>query len=224
MDFSLGKRKLSTMQTESEGDSTISPQQPSTGSSHAHFSSENPCKFNATSSSSNYNSLTSSVQRAKLTPNSNSLSSFSNSSDGKRGAGGVVNSNSVGSFKQPYKTGPFSVETPYFSKETPLVLATARNTGSSITASCNTDSIRQLQNPYSERVTGSATSEYFQRKTPTSRTLPGPRSQSVTSTSANPSVTDTGEDNLSNTDVQHVRQMENSLSTTNDSQVFNFNP
>ncbi|XP_060592977.1 uncharacterized protein LOC132747575 [Ruditapes philippinarum] len=222
MDSTLGKRKHSTMHSDQgfvSSDSTGSLQLPLSSRGQGHYSSENPCNINATSSS-----FSGSTQRPKLTSNSNSLSSFNNSSDGKYIATGVVTGGTgFSSFKQPSCKGPFSVETPYLNKETPLILATARQTGSSITASCNTDSIRQLQNPYTDRVTSSRTSEYFQR-TPSSRTLPGPQSRSVTSTLATSSGLDTGEeedDDLSNTDVRHVRQIENSSLSSNESQVCN---
>lgn len=79
-------------------------------------------------------------------------------------------------FTRPSSKGPFSVETPFFSNKetTPLVLATARQNGSTIMTSCNRDSIRHLQNPYSDGIMGSTSSEsiHFNNET---RALPKTR-------------------------------------------------
>ncbi|XP_052776091.1 mutS protein homolog 5-like [Mya arenaria] len=79
--------------------------------------------------------------------------------------------------------GPTSRETPCISQETPMVLATARQMGSSIMTSCNTESIRQLQNPYSECTSmGTTSSEYFQKgRMPVSASTPGSKSRTTSS-------------------------------------------
>lgn len=118
--------------------------------------------------------------------------------------------------------GPASRETPCFNQETPMILATARHTGSSISISCNTESIRQLQNPYSDCLS-TTSSEYFQKKRHVASSNTGSASKTPSSKSSTSTVTfntrsrsdDT--DDLTQADIQtsHSRLADTSSNTTN---------
>ncbi|XP_053395612.1 LOW QUALITY PROTEIN: mutS protein homolog 5-like [Mercenaria mercenaria] len=232
MDSIHGKRKSFALQNLSGPvtgmkDSTESIQLPSIDRNKSNLSSESPYKFtgNVTFGSSNYNSFSRPLQRPVSTPKSDTITRFNKNSEEKSCTEGIANDTGPSYFKPPPRRGPFSVETPYFNKATPLILATARHTGSSITASCNTDSIRQLQNPYTDQITASGvSSEYFQKRTPAGcRSLPSNDSRSIPTVtgSATSSGLDTGEEeDISDADVRQIRQNGNSLSSSNKLQIY----
>lgn len=113
-------------------------------------------------------------------------------------------------FKSVQGRAPFSRETPYFSKDTPIIVATAKYVGSEIQTSCNSEFISRLQNTYSECVS-STSSEYFRKLTPMNQL--SSRSRSVNTTQ-----TDSG--NMNDSDVHPVRNTSISDgSSANDSQV-----
>ncbi|KAL4235524.1 MutS protein 5 [Mactra antiquata] len=115
-------------------------------------------------------------------------------------------------FMRPSSKGPFSVETPFLPNKdsTPLVLATARQSGSTIMTSCNCDSIRHLQNPYSDGIIGITSSESIQMKTK-SKTTPKCRETLSSDGRVNSDI-----QRISESDIRPLRSVtrENSLSSS----------
>ncbi|XP_052239261.1 mutS protein homolog 5-like isoform X3 [Dreissena polymorpha] len=127
--------------------------------------------------------------------------------------------------KQKGKSGSSSKDTPSFlNQETPLILATAKQVGSAIMTSCNTESIRHLLNPYSECFS-TTSSEYFQKNKPFASSTPVSRSRtmlssrSTTATSSASSGTEETED-MEDSDVAPVRRAAEVSNESEDSQVY----
>lgn len=110
---------------------------------------------------------------------------------------------------------PFTRQMPSFNNETPIVLATAKYIGSKIQTSCNTESIKQLQNPY--KACSSVSSEYFSNR----KTSQTPLSVSREAASVRSSSSEIKEsEDISESNIKQIRSTSlGDVSSINDSQV-----
>lgn len=206
MNSTLPKRKWSIIQNDrgSVGET-------SSGTTQCHFLHENHCEFSSSS-----NSYASNSSRSLPWQHPNKMSAAVRTTDSYGKKVGDLFGSAYGNINPLPPRRPFSMETPYISKDTPLVLATARQTGSSIMTSCNTDSVRQLQSSISDTlVTNNVSTEYFSKKTPCSSINSTENSSSVTSKFDTRDSYELGIENIT-----QVRQNCESLSSSSaDSQV-----
>lgn len=109
----------------------------------------------------------------------------------------------------------FTRQMPSFNNETPIVLATAKYIGSKIQTSCNTESIKQLQNPY--KACSSVSSEYFSNR----KTAQTPQSVSGEAASVRSSSSEIQEsEDISQSNIKQIRSISlGDVSSINDSQV-----
>lgn len=202
MDSTLPKRKWSIIQNDKGSVGEIS-----SGTTQCH---ENPCEFNSSS-----NSCVSNSSRSLPWQHPNKMSAAVRTTDSYGKKVKDLFGSAYGNINPLPPRTPFCTETPYISKDTPLILATARQTGSSIMTSCNTVGIRQLHSSYSDRVvTSNMSTEYFPKNTPSSSLNLTENSSSMNSKLDTRDSYELGLENIT-----QVRRKCESLSSSADSQV-----